>query len=142
MSEIKVDTLTGKTTANDITVTVGATATQSLEQGLVKSFVYLNGTGTPAVRNSKSFNISSVTDTNTGQYSSTLTNNHDSADYGVSGGNSGDNSTANRASVTICATGSTTANTSSTYRYATWSASASNYLDTTHIGVITHGDLA
>ena len=30
MSEIKVDTLTGKTTANDITVTVGATATQSL----------------------------------------------------------------------------------------------------------------
>ena len=36
MSEIKVDTLTGKTTANDITVTVGATATMSLEQGLMK----------------------------------------------------------------------------------------------------------
>ena len=142
MSEIKVDTLTGKTTANDITVTVGATATQSLEQGLIKSFVYLNGTGTPAVRNSKSFNISSVTDSNLGNYSSTLTNNHDSADYGVSGSNCGDFSTTNRASVTICATGSTTANTSSTYRYASYSASASNYLDTTHIGVITYGDLA
>ena len=33
MSEIKVDTLTGKTTAKTVTVTVGATATQSLEQG-------------------------------------------------------------------------------------------------------------
>ncbi len=122
--------------------TAGSIATNYVVNGSAKSFVYLNGTGTPAVRNSKSFNISSVTDTNTGQYSSTLTNNHDSADYGVSGGNSGDISTPNRASVTICATGSTTANTSSTYRYATWSASASNYLDTTHIGVITHGDLA
>ena len=39
MSEIKVDTLTGKTTANDITVTVGATATMSLEQGLTKAWV-------------------------------------------------------------------------------------------------------
>ena len=38
MSEIKVDTLTGKTTANDITVTVGASATQSLEQGLAKAW--------------------------------------------------------------------------------------------------------
>ena len=132
MSTLKADTIQS----------TGGSATTLTNQTAAKSFVYLNGTGTPAVRNSKSLNISSVTDTNTGQYSSTLTNNHDSADYGVSGGNSGDYSTANRASVTICATGSTTANTSSTYRYATWSASASNYLDTTHIGVITHGDLA
>ena len=122
--------------------TAGSIATNYVVKASAKSFVYLNGTGTPAVRNGKSFNISSVTDTNTGQYSSTLTNSNDSADYGVSGGNSGDISTANRASVTICATGSTTANTSSTYRYSTWSASAANYLDTTHIGVITHGDLA
>ena len=133
MSTLKADTIVASDGSSPVTLT---------KQTAAKSFVYLNGTGTPAVRNSKSLNISSVTDTNTGQYSSTLTNNHDSADYGVSGGNSGDNSTANRASVTICATGSTTANTSSAYRYATWSASANNYLDTTHIGVITHGDLA
>ena len=50
MSEIKVDTLTGKTTANDITVTVGASVTQSLEQGLIKGFVTYDGTTTPSVR--------------------------------------------------------------------------------------------
>ena len=33
MSEIKVDTLTGKTTANDITVTVGASATSLWNRG-------------------------------------------------------------------------------------------------------------
>lgn len=60
MSEIKVDTLTGKTTANDITVTVGATATQSLEQGLAKMFAYITGDGTPVVTGS--FNTSSLTD--------------------------------------------------------------------------------
>ena len=36
MSEIKTDKLTGVGTANDITVTVGATATAKLEQGLTK----------------------------------------------------------------------------------------------------------
>ena len=37
MSEIKVDTLTGKTSAGDITVTSeGGAATQSLQQGLAK----------------------------------------------------------------------------------------------------------
>jgi hypothetical protein len=44
MSEIKVDTLTGKTTAKTVTVTVGATATQSLEQGLVKAWVNYDAT--------------------------------------------------------------------------------------------------
>ena len=39
MSEIKTDKLTGVGTANDITVTVGASATQSLEQGLVKTWI-------------------------------------------------------------------------------------------------------
>ena len=60
MSEIKVDTLTGKTTANDITVTVGASATQSLEQGLAKMFAYITGDGTPVITGS--FNTSSLTD--------------------------------------------------------------------------------
>jgi hypothetical protein len=65
MSEIKVDTLTGKTTANDITVTVGATATQSLEQGLAK--LWCNWAGSATVNNS--FNTASVTDNGTGNFS-------------------------------------------------------------------------
>ena len=38
MSEVKTDKLTGVSTAKTVNVTVGATATQSLEQGLAKAF--------------------------------------------------------------------------------------------------------
>jgi len=79
MSEIKVDTLTGKTTANDITVTAGATATMSLEQGLAKAWVNFNGTGTIAARDS--FNNSSLTDSGTGSYVVVLTNSFSSINY-------------------------------------------------------------
>jgi len=70
MSEIKVDTLTGKTTANDITVTVGASATQSLHDGLVKHFANFDGRGNTFYG---SFNASSVTDNATGDYTITVT---------------------------------------------------------------------
>lgn len=64
MSEIKVDTLTGKTTANDITVTVGASATQSLQVGIIKAFSEQdNDSPNPS---NKSLNHSSITDTNGG----------------------------------------------------------------------------
>ena len=70
MSELKVDTLTGKTTANDITVTVGATATQSLADGLVKHFSNFDGRGNTFYG---SFNASSITDNATGDYTITVT---------------------------------------------------------------------
>ena len=67
MSEIKVDTLTGKTTANDITVTVGATATMSLEQGLAKAWGHFEGdAATPVVEDG--LNFASITDSGTGNY--------------------------------------------------------------------------
>lgn len=75
MSEIKVDTLTGKTTANDITVTVGATATMSLEQGLAKAFHgYANQAVGDLDANSKTLNISSYLDFATGRSRLNLTN--------------------------------------------------------------------
>ena len=66
MSEIKVDTLTGKTSAGDITVTVGATATQGLQQGLAKAWVNWNAIGTVAIRDS--INVSSIDDNSAGQF--------------------------------------------------------------------------
>ena len=77
MSEIKVDTLTGKTTAKTVTVTVGATATQSLEQGLIKGFVTYDGTTTPSVRDS--LNHSSITDNADSDHTLTHTNNYNNA---------------------------------------------------------------
>lgn len=61
MSEIKVNTLTGKTTAKTVTVTVGASATQSLEQGLIKAFVTYDGT-IDALTVRDSLNQSALTD--------------------------------------------------------------------------------
>ena len=73
MSEILVDTLTGKTTANDITVTVGASVTQSLEQGLAKGWCSFNGQdATPTFHDS--LNGSSITDNGTGTYTMNLSN--------------------------------------------------------------------
>ena len=67
MSEIKVDNLTGKTSAGDITVTSeGGAATQSLQQGLAKAWVNWNAIGTVAIRDS--INVSSIDDNSAGQF--------------------------------------------------------------------------
>ena len=86
MSEIKVDTLTGKTTANDITVTVGASATAKLEQGLGKAWARWDnsdndgsGTTTPG----DSFGVSSLGDDNTGSNIINLTNAMTNTNYAV-----------------------------------------------------------
>jgi len=78
MSEIKVDTLTGKTTANDITVTVGATATMSLEQGLAKAWGHFEGSDTTL---DDSFNTASLTDNSTGNYTANFSNNMSNVNY-------------------------------------------------------------
>ena len=80
MSEILVDTLTGKTTAGDITVTSeGGAATMQLQQGLAKAWMSLNASATPvAIRDS--FNISSVTDVLVGSQEPSVTNVFSSVD--------------------------------------------------------------
>ncbi len=78
MSEIKVDTLTGKTTSKTVTVTVGATATQSLEQGLGKAWVNYSQTD-DTVRDS--LNISTVTDDSTGIHTYVFSNNMSNANW-------------------------------------------------------------
>jgi hypothetical protein len=94
MSEIKVDTLTGKTTANDITVTVGATATQSLQQGLAKAWGEFDGSA-GTISYGDSFNCASLTDNGTSDYSSARTNNMGNALYAVFG-TSGKSTTSER----------------------------------------------
>ena len=63
-SILKVDELQGIATTNDITVTVGATATQSLETGLIKAFVHFDQSDQSA---DSSMNISSITDDGVGK---------------------------------------------------------------------------
>lgn len=80
MSEIKVDSLTGKTSAGNITVTSeGGAATMQLQQGLAKVWVNFNGTGTIAARDS--FNLSGLTDNGTGNYTTSFISAMNNANY-------------------------------------------------------------
>ena len=82
MSEIKVDNLTGKTSAGDITVTSGA-ATMQLQQGLAKAWANFNGSGTLAVRDS--LNVTSISDDGTGLYSVDFSNAMSDGNYAAPG---------------------------------------------------------
>ena len=83
-SILKVDTLTGVTTAGSISVTgEGNSTTTNLQQGLAKSWINFNGTGTIATRDS--FNISSLSDEGTGNYSVTIASAMGNTNYSVIG---------------------------------------------------------
>ncbi len=71
-SILKVDTITGVSTAGSIAVTgEGNSTTTNLQQGLAKAWLRMNSAATI----SDSLNISSTSDDGTGDYSVTFTNN-------------------------------------------------------------------
>jgi len=135
MSEIKVDNLTGKTTANDITVTVGATATMSLEQGLAKAWLNLDGTGTIAARDS--FNTTSLVDNSTGNYSYSFFNPFGNSNHTSSGVINSAFTTQKSRVLALVDTLSTTGNRMN----CSVSTNASGQ-DCEAIQIVTHGDLA
>ena len=83
-SILKVDELRGIASAGDITVTSeGGAATQSLQQGLAKSWGrMIGGTGTESMADS--FNVASLTDNGSNLITFTRTNNTSSANYAIS----------------------------------------------------------
>ena len=83
-SILKVDAMQGVTSAGDITITSeGGAATQSLQQGLAKSWVYsvVSG-GTPALTDS--LNISTITDVGSGDYKFNLASAMNNATFATS----------------------------------------------------------
>ena len=81
-SILKVDELQGIVSAGDITVTSeGGAATQSLQQGLAKAWVNIDGTGTTEIRDS--LNVSGVVDNGTGQSTITYSNSLSNQKYSV-----------------------------------------------------------
>ena len=78
-SILKVDEMQGVTSAGDITITSeGGAATQSLQQGLAKSWADTNAAGTTV---NDSFNLSSLTDTATGQQTFNFSNSFGNSSY-------------------------------------------------------------
>ena len=81
-SELKVDKFTGVTTAGSIDVTgEGNSTTTNLQQGLAKSWVNFDGTGTIAARDS--LNVGSLTDNGAGDYSPNFSNSMANASYSI-----------------------------------------------------------
>ena len=80
-SLLKVDAITGVTTAGSISVTgEGNSTTTNLQQGLVKQWVRTFGAG---VTVADSFNTASVTDSGVGLYAPQFTNNMGNTNYAV-----------------------------------------------------------
>ena len=81
-SQLKVDTITGVTTAGSISVTgEGNSTTTNLQQGLCKAWARLDGTGTIGLADS--FNNASATDAGTGLYYFNFTNAFSNVNYAV-----------------------------------------------------------
>ena len=81
-SQLKVDTITGVTTAGSIAVTgEGNSTTTNLQQGLCKAWGNYDYDGTQAFADS--FNFASITDRATGKATLTFTNNMSNANYAI-----------------------------------------------------------
>ena len=89
-STLKINTLTGVSTAGSIAVTgEGNSTTTNLQQGLCKSWVNLDGgsvdSGTDLDGVRDSFNVASVVDNGTGDYTVNFSNAMSSTSYSASG---------------------------------------------------------
>jgi len=84
-SLLKVDALTGVTTAGSISVTgEGGSTTTNLQQGLAKAWVHTDMVGTAAILDS--FNIGSLTDSGGGTFAHTFVSDMSGADkYSMAG---------------------------------------------------------
>ena len=77
MSTLKVNTIQNTSAAHSSTP-------EEIAQGRAKAWVNFNGTGTAAIRDS--FNISSITDNSTGDFTINITTAMADANYSVTGG--------------------------------------------------------
>ena len=140
MREVIADKLTGRATAGDVTITSeGGSATMQLQQGVAKGWMKYNQVSTVV---DDSFNVSSVGDDATGDFSQNHTNNMSNANYSTNittglsrcfGTNLEDSS------------GGGTPDTASTAYFETvYNSSAAVYtkIDMQSNGTVIHGDLA
>ena len=138
MSTLNVDALVGNTSANAITVRGEGSATTSLQQGLAKCWVNIDGTGT--IGNSDSFNVSNLTDNTTGDFTVTINANMNNATYAVAShtGGAGQNVVTNRGPSDSGYTYQTTG----TNRVGNRNTNDQNWNDNDIITLVFFGDLA
>ena len=129
-SILRVNTLTDASSNN-------STAMSTINQGTAKAWVNFNGTGTIATRDS--FNVSSLSDTATGEHevnlSSALTDTNYATSNASAGGNPLTSSNYNRVMESI---GSAT----NKLDCITYAPNNGTIVDISHIQIVAHGDLA
>ena len=126
-STLKLNTLTGASTAGSIAVTgEGNSTTTNLQQGIAKYWTQFNGSGTVATLDS--FNQGGLTDNGTGDYTISYTNNMSNNDFSAT-------------AETKTHTQMIEAVTTSTVQILTMNASGTN-TDDAIVCITVHGDLA
>jgi hypothetical protein len=132
-STLKINTLTGVTTAGSIAVTgEGNSTTTNLQQGLAKQWAFYNQT-TPAVGDS--FNTASITDADTGLQTINFTNNMSSTNFATSG------VSVDIGSANLATSGRVTFATSN-YQLNSLNLANNSRVDPDDASFIAHGDLA
>jgi hypothetical protein len=141
-SELKVNTLTGVSTAGSIAVTAeGNSTTTNLQKGLAKAWVNFDhtaidgSTDTTGVRDS--FNIGSVVDIATGRATTNLSNPMSDADH-ISTGSAGDASQGAGRNLYVDDGGGNTASAIVT----NIENNSSSVSDAEYVALVTHGSLA
>ena len=141
MSEIITDKLTGKTSAGDVTITSeGGAATMQLQQGVAKSWVNFNGTGTIASRDS--LNVASLTDIGSGNHEINFSSVMSDANYSRSTHMQRENTTASYANIDGSYNNDTYSTTSLEVRTIFMNAAASGAVDSPIVSNQIFGDLA
>ena len=126
-SILKVNTLTGASTAGSIAVTgEGNSTTTNLQQGLAKAWCRMDMTGTPSYHDS--FNLGTITDNGTGDMTFAITNAFGGATFACTSGDGNDN---------VLDEGITT----TTARYVSRDNSGTKG-DSNRASFVAHGDLA
>jgi hypothetical protein len=124
--------MAGQLTIDTLKASSGVLATQNGMTGIAKAWVNFDGTGTPAIRGS--FNVSSITDNGTGNYTVNFTTAMPNANYSAysSAGSGG-----NVAGVSLCSYATTP--TTTTLSIATLNSSVSALADFTNVSVAVLG---
>jgi hypothetical protein len=125
--------MAGTLTITTLNASSGVLQTQNGMTGICKAWVNFNGTGTVAIRDS--FNVSSITDNGTGDYTVNFTTAMPDANY-TAGANSGYSTTDNGMICSIFASATTAvAPTTSAFRVATSRRSDGTLLDVAYLTV-------
>ena len=138
-STLKINTLTGVSTAGSIAVTgEGNSTTTNLQQGLVKAWINL---GTSSATTRDSFNHSSVTDNGIGDFSPVMTNAMGNINYAQAAAMSREANCDTDSINTNNSTGNDVDPTTTTYRFGALRFGTGG-VDVTYVNFQIAGDLA